>query len=74
MQNKGRKMTQELMDRRKHHDYSSITAYLPKEKIRRLKAIAAMNDLTLSEAIEAATDAWAERISSSDQPPEGISR
>lgn len=65
-------MTQELMDRRKHPDYSSITAYLPKEKIRRLKAIAAMNDLTLSEAVEAATDAWAEELSGSDQPPAGI--
>ena len=61
-------MTQELMDRRKHPDYSSITAYLPKEKIRRLKAIAAMNDLTLSEAVEAATDAWVDGLSNTDAP------
>lgn len=61
-------MTQELMDRRKHKDYSSITAYLPKEKIRRLKAIAAMNDLTLSEAVEAATDAWADGMSTTNTP------
>ena len=51
-------MTDELMDRRKHPDYSSITAYLPKEKIRRLKAIAALNDKTLSEAVEDAVDDW----------------
>ncbi|MEA5452032.1 hypothetical protein VB780_25890 [Leptolyngbya sp. CCNP1308] len=51
-------MAQELMDRRKHPDYSSITAYLPKEKIRKLKAAAAMGDLTLSEAVEEALDSW----------------
>jgi hypothetical protein len=55
-------MFQELMDRRKHPDYSSITAYLPKDKIRRLKAIAALNDLTLSEAVEAAADVWMDSI------------
>lgn len=51
-------MTLDLMDRRKHPDYGSITAYLPKEKIRALKAEAALKDMTLSEAIEAAVDAW----------------
>lgn len=54
-------MIQELMDRRKHPDYNSITAYLPKEKIRKLKAMAALGDLTLSEAVEAAIDDWLDK-------------
>lgn len=57
----------QLMDRRKHPDYSSITAYLPKEKVRQLKAIAALNDLTLSEAVEQALDGW--MVTLTPQPP-----
>lgn len=51
-------MSNEPMDRRKHPDYASITAYLPKEKIKQVKKAAVEHDLTLSEVVEIAVDAW----------------
>lgn len=51
-------MSQEPMDRRKHPDYSGITAYIPKVKIRELKSLAALQDKTLSEVVEDAISEW----------------
>jgi hypothetical protein len=59
-----------LMDRRKHPDYTSITAHVPKAMARRLKALVAFNDMTISEAIEQALIEWMDRTESptSGQP------
>ncbi len=67
-------MARNLMDRRKHPDYTSITAYLPKSMARRLKAVVAFNDLTISEAVEQAVNEWMDRNESTpgqpQQPPQ----
>ncbi len=65
-------MARTLMDRRKHPDYTSITAHVPKAMARRLKALVAFNDMTISEAIEQALIEWMDRNESptSGQPPQ----
>jgi len=60
-------MPKNLMDRRKHPDYTSITAYLPKATARRLKSVVALNDMTISEAVEQAVNDWMEKAE--HQPP-----
>ena len=57
-------MARNLMDRRKHPDYTSITAYLPKSMARRLKAVVAFNDMTISEAVEQAVSEWMDKSES----------
>ena len=61
-------MPRNLMDRRKHPDYTSITAYLPKATARRLKSVVAFNDMTISEAVEQAVNDWMDTAEQAPQP------